>query len=102
MLPAADLYAARTESRAREIRDLSGRFDAVSWGRLVTFVGGVTLLAVAAWIRLPRLWWGLGAALLVAFAALVVVHGRLARARERAAGVASSSRNDSAAVNHNG
>jgi hypothetical protein len=31
------------------------------------------------------LWWGLGAALLVAFAALVVVHGRLARARERAA-----------------
>jgi len=84
--PHLDAYRARLARRRKEVARLSSWESAIGWGRLLVFGSAVVL----AWLvfKAGRVEGGWLAAPVAAFLALVVVHDRVIKARQRAERIA--------------
>jgi hypothetical protein len=78
-------YEAGRDARAREIAALEARSRAIATARLGLAAAAIGLLMGLVWWRLGSPGWAALAAVAVAFVALVLVHGRVLDARDRAA-----------------
>ena len=72
-----ETHEATLAVRREELAALEGRANAIASGRLLVAAAVVALLVAIAWVRLPPFKWAGVAALVVAFAVLVVVHARV-------------------------
>jgi ABC-type multidrug transport system fused ATPase/permease subunit len=77
-------YKDRLASRTRELEAIRRRYDVIAWSRLGAVLTCFTIAIVSWRWSLGTPGWAASAMLLVVFIVLVIVHGRLARTRERA------------------
>src|SRR3989442_11105744 len=77
-------YTEGREKRAREEAALDSRSRAIAALRLVIAAAIVALIGAIVWVPLPSNAWAGDAACVVLFAALVVVHARVHREKDRA------------------
>ena len=84
MSDARATYVAGRDARALEVRDAEGRARSIGTARVVIAIAAVAILVGHVWGPLgPGAWWGVGFAVAL-FAALVVVHARVQGRADRA------------------
>lgn len=79
-----ETHAAALAARKHTAEALESRARAIGTARLVTALGGVALVVMIAFARVPSSWWLGVVALVLGFAALVVVHARVYAEKEKA------------------
>ncbi len=82
------IHEAALKARSEVVASLEARANAVATARLVVFGGAIALLAAIVFAHLPSGTWLGFVGLVLAFAALVVVHARIHAAKERKAAAA--------------
>jgi ABC-type multidrug transport system fused ATPase/permease subunit len=78
-----EIHEAELAARKDALRALETRANAFATARLLVFGAALAVLLAIGFGKLPDSAWGLVAALVVVFAALVVVHARIYAAKER-------------------
>lgn len=77
------VHEAALAERKRAVEAKDARASAIATGRLVTFLGALGLVGAVAWANLPQGSWMGVVVMVLAFAALVVVHSRVHGDKER-------------------
>jgi len=78
-----EVHEAALSERNQAVSALEARANVLATARLVTFLGAVALVGAIAWVHLPSAAWLGVLGLVLAFAALVVVHAKVYAAKER-------------------